>query len=107
MQHEADARLVFGREGREPRQIERPDIGGMDGAADRPFEARDVGKIGERRGRLEARQEVREFLAVVVKIGSARRMPRYELRCGALEEFLADETVNGRIGQPQRVGDAR
>jgi hypothetical protein len=45
MRHEADARLVLGGKRREPRQVERLRIGGMDGAADRPFQPRDIGEI--------------------------------------------------------------
>jgi len=106
MRHEANAGLVLRRKRREPRQVERLGIGGMDGAADGPFEARDIGEIRQRRGGLKVSQEVREIRAVLIEVGRAGRMPRDEPGGGGLEEIGADQPVNGRIGQPQGLGDA-
>jgi hypothetical protein len=106
MRHEADAPLVLGRKRREPGQVERRGIGGMNGVADGPFEMRDIGEVGERGGGLKVAQEFRELGAVLVEIGRAGRVLRDEQSRGALEEIGADQPVNGRVGQPQRLGDA-
>ncbi len=53
MRHERDASLIFNRKGLKPRQVERFHIQRMDGAVDRPFKARNIGEIFERRGWLK------------------------------------------------------
>ncbi len=104
VRHERDAFLLLGRKRREPREIERLDIVGMDGAAHRPFEPRDIGEIGERRGGRKGREERGERLAIVVEAGRARRVLRDERRSRTFEEFVADQLVDRGIGQPQRAG---
>ena len=65
MWNERDALLLLGRKRHEPRKVERCDIVGMDGAAHRPLEPRDVGEVGEREGRLKVREKCGERFAVI------------------------------------------
>src|SRR5262245_47293991 len=105
MRHEADANLIFGREGLKPLEVERLHVRRMNRPIDRPFEARDIAEVFQRRGGLKAAQELRKVGAIVVKIGGAWRMLRDEQYGGALEELIAHQPMDGRIGQPKRLGD--
>ena len=78
-------------------------VGRIRAAAHRPFQARHVGQIGERRSRREAGQEIAELAAIVVEIGALRRMRADENGAGPLEELSADQPVDRRIGVAQRL----
>src|SRR5882672_311746 len=88
MRHKADANLIFGREGLKPLEVQRLYVRRVDRPIDRPFEARDIGKIFKRRGGLKTAQERRKVSAIVVQIGGAGRMLHDEQKAAPSKKSL-------------------
>ncbi len=96
--------MVGGAERGETPDIERLHIRSVESPVHRPFEPSDVGEIRSRTGRRKPRQEFGEVGAVLVEIGAPRWPLFDEDPGGALEEFVADQAMDRRIGEAQRRG---
>src|SRR5205823_10942644 len=62
-----------------------------------------VGKIDKRRRRRKVREEFGKLGSVLVEVGAHRRPLVYEGMSSPLEELIADQAVDCRVGQAQGV----
>ena len=104
MRHEANAVVIALLERCESRHIERLRVGRAQRPVHRPFEASHVGKVDKRCRRRKMHEEFGKLGSVLVEVGAHRRPLVHEDSGGSLEELIADQPADCRVGQAQGVG---
>src|SRR6516164_9500844 len=95
MRREAHPPLIWRLDGQKRRILQRFSIRGVKSTADGAFEARHIGKVDQRRDRLEALQEFRKALAVWIEPSGLRRFACDECIGRGREKILADQSLHG------------
>ena len=99
MSLKAYARLIGFRDTGELRERQWLAVGGAQGAADGPFEARHVGQIDKGRRRFEASQKFRETGTIDLEPCGVRRLIGDERVSRGGEEIVTNKALHGRIGR--------